>query len=124
MLACTAVFVAVVALVQRFLPRIAAGTFDEDPGVRALGLAFAILAWMVFTTARFTATGTRRLLGRLAGVTCAVAAAQRLAGPYAVSDADRWLPLREVAGGRAFVGAVWLMLAAAYVYFTSPARRG
>jgi hypothetical protein len=123
MLAAAALFVAVVALVQRFAPRVAAGTFDADPGVRALGLAFAIIAWMLFTTARLKATGTRRFVGRLAAVVCAVAAAQRIAGPDAVADADRWLPLRDVAGGRAFVGAASLALTAAYVYFTSPARR-
>lgn len=124
MLAYTAAFVAVVAAVQRFLPRIAASTFDRDPGVRALGLAFAILAWMLFTTARFTATGTRRLIGRLAAVVTAIAGAQRLAGPDASIDADRWMPLRDIAGGRALVGAAALLLSAAYVYFTSPARRG
>lgn len=123
MLAVTAALVAVVALVQRYAPRVAAGTFDADPGVRALGLAFLIVGWMLYVSARLSATGTRRLIGRAAAIACFLAGAVRFAGPAVVSDSDDLLPLGDVAGARTFFAACVLLTAAGYVFVSSPARR-
>ncbi len=114
---------ATVGLVQRFAPRIAAGTFDTDPGVRALGLALLIVGWLLSVSSTFAATGTRRLLGRAASIGCYIASVARLAGPAILQDVDTALPLRDAPGARAFVGAAVLTACAAFVFLTSPARR-
>jgi hypothetical protein len=111
-----------VGLTQRFAPTAATSTFDQDPAMRATGLAFGIVAYLLFITARLTATGARRLLGRLAGVGFALAAAVRLVGVRALLDSDALLPLGSTAGMRALVAGVALLAASAYVYLSSPAR--
>ncbi|MEI8257638.1 MAG: hypothetical protein WCJ30_18335, partial [Deltaproteobacteria bacterium] len=98
MLAVVAALLALVALVQRFAHRVAVGTFDADPGVRALGLAFGILGWMLSVSATRAATGSRRLLGRAASVGCYLAGAARMAGPSVLEDAGAALPLGDTPG--------------------------
>ena len=123
MLAVTAALVAVVALVQRYAPRVAAGTFDADPGVRALGLAFLIVGWMLYVSARLSATGTRRLLGRAAAIACFLAGAVRVAGPAVVSDSDELFRSAMRLGARTFFAACVLLAAAGYVFVSCPARK-
>ena len=123
MLATTAALLALVAGVQHFAPRVASGTFDADPGARALGIALGAIAWLVWTTARFTSTGARRFVGRVVALGCAVASAVRIAGPDVLVAMDAMLPGRGIEGFRAMASAIVTGLAAAFVYFTSPARR-
>ena len=65
----------------------------------------------------------KRLVGRLVAFGWLVAGAIRIAGAEVLVAIDRWLPLGERAGARSFVGAGVMLVAAAYVYLTSPARR-
>lgn len=91
--------------------------------MRAVALLFVLAAWMLLLSARKTATGVRRALGRIVAFGLLVSAATRVAGEDAFVQIDARIPLGENPGLRALIAGVALLMASAFVYFTSPARR-
>lgn len=85
---------------------------------RAVGAAVALASWVLLLSSRWCATGSRRWMGRGVSVAQLSLGALWLVGPPSLA------PLVGTLRGASLVLAGVSAAAAAFCYFTSPAREG